>query len=170
MRLDARIIKGKKPFTCIDTTKAKKFEGTKGYFAEDIGCFNELDRGDIEFGTLRLSEKLQSYQPFIQAEKNVCYRCFLPREWVSGMVVMPHTPESFENLMQHLDGWITIQGKTCGAIFKGRYTGYHRSNNEDDPDCFVSIGAWTFALKSLARDYDYYNPNTKSWEPLGLRG
>lgn len=169
MRLDARIIKGKKPFTCIDITKAKKFEGTKGYFSDNMGSFSDLGRGNIPFGTLKIDKSEQDSYPYIKEESNNCFGCFLPKEWVNG-IVLPHTIESFEDLIHSLNGWITIQHKHSGAIFKGMYLGYHTSGDSHDPTYFIGISTTTFTLGNLADDYDYYNPNTKSWEPLGLRG
>ena len=59
MRLDARIIKGKRPLSCIDVGKAKKFEGTKGYFSDSMGNFGDLGRGSISFGTLKIDKSVQ---------------------------------------------------------------------------------------------------------------
>lgn len=167
MRLDARIIKGKKPLTCIDTTKAKKFEGTKGYFSDNMGNFSDLGRGNISFGTLKVDKREQLFYPYIEEESNHCFGYFLPKEWVSG-VVLPHTIKSFEDLIHSLNGWITIQHKGSGAIYKGMYLGYHTSIDRET--YFIGISTTTFTLGQLADDFEYYNPNTKSWEPLGLRG
>lgn len=169
MRLDARIIKGKKPLTCIDITKAKKFEGTKGYFSDNMGDFGDLGRGSISFGTLKIDKSEQVFHPYIEEESNHCFACFLPKEWVNG-IVLPHTIKSFEDLIHSLNGWITIQHKMSGAIFKGMYLGYHKSGDATDPVYYIGISTTTFTLGQLADNYDYYNPNTKSWEPLGLRG
>lgn len=169
MRLDARIIKGKKPLSCIDVTKAKKFEGTKGYFSDTMGNFSDLGRGNISFGTLKIDKSEQSFHPYIEEESNYCFSYFLPKEWVSG-IVMPHTIKSFEDLIHRLNGWITIQHKMSGAIFKGMYLGYNKSGDAKDPVYYIGISTSTFTLGSLADDYEYYNPNTKSWEPLGLKG
>lgn len=169
MRLDARVIKGKKPLTCIDVAKAKKFEGTKGYFSDSMGNFGDLGRGSISFGTLKIDKSEQGFHPYIEEESNNCFSHFLPKEWVSG-VVLPHTIKSFEDLIHSLNGWITIQHKMSGSIFKGMYLGYHTSGDAQDPRYFIGISTTTFTLDQLADDFDYYNPITKSWEPLGLRG
>ncbi len=34
MKLDSRILKGKKPLTCFDLKEAEKFEGKEGYFSD----------------------------------------------------------------------------------------------------------------------------------------
>lgn len=43
MKLDPRIIEGRKPLTCFDAEEAEKFVGQKGYVSDDISTFTDLD-------------------------------------------------------------------------------------------------------------------------------
>ena len=43
MKLDSRIIEGRKPLTCFDTDEAKQFIGQEGYFANSIDEFCDLN-------------------------------------------------------------------------------------------------------------------------------
>lgn len=55
MKLDPRIIEGKKPFGCFETEEAKKFTGKECYFSDYECCFESLDLykwKDVIVGTL----------------------------------------------------------------------------------------------------------------------
>ena len=43
MKLDSRIIDGKKPLTCFDSDEAKQFIGQEGYFSNDKTDFQDLN-------------------------------------------------------------------------------------------------------------------------------
>lgn len=82
MKLDKRIIEGKKPLTCFDTEEAKKFIGKECYF-----CDCPLAFGDLNKFTTLVKSNLYSVQdtekPFLTDTIACCrYAYCLPCEWV----------------------------------------------------------------------------------------
>lgn len=84
MKLDSRIIDGKKPFTCFDSDEAKHFIGQNGFFSDCATCFRDLDH-------LHRSKLVQIYRSenyaFEEAmlfadESGSGYAYFLPEEYV----------------------------------------------------------------------------------------
>lgn len=52
MKLDPRIVEGKKPLDCFDAEEAEKFVGQKGYASDDVSTFTDLDfceSGKLEY-------------------------------------------------------------------------------------------------------------------------
>lgn len=80
MKLDPRIIEGKKPLDCFDIQKAKKFLGAKGYFSPCIDCFSDLKL--THYGTL-LDIDDKSSIPY-GLDDDSYYAFFLPAVWVKN--------------------------------------------------------------------------------------
>lgn len=81
MELDKRIIKGKKPFDCVDAESetVKSFIGKRGYFANHISEF--IDISDLEEDVLTA---INPDEPDCEVYKATCttWEYFLPAEWV----------------------------------------------------------------------------------------
>lgn len=79
MKLDSRILEGKKPLDCFDTEIAKQFIGKKGYFSNSLGRYSVLKKTCD--GTL---DEIQSdlEQCFYVCESEGYFQYFLPAEWV----------------------------------------------------------------------------------------
>ena len=79
MKLDKRIIEGKKPLTCFDVEEAREFIGKEGYFAGDLSVYQKLDY----FQTWTLQEiKNNISRCFKDNVLNEHWNYFLPEEWV----------------------------------------------------------------------------------------
>ena len=81
MKLDKRIINGKRPLTCFDTEQAKQFVDTKGYFANDMGDFHNFD--DRLYGTLNAVHN-KSSRPFLSKDFFWGFWIFLTRKICKG--------------------------------------------------------------------------------------
>ena len=79
MKLDSRILEGKKPLDCFDTEIAKQFIGKKGYFSNSLGWYSVLKR--TWNGTLDDIESKKE-QCFYDCESEGYFHYFLPAEWV----------------------------------------------------------------------------------------
>lgn len=81
MELDKRI-SGKRPLDCVDSETAKEFIGKKGYFANCIQAFQDLESTDYQlvYATLKEvdSQRIIAFTDDFDGES--CY--FLPKEWV----------------------------------------------------------------------------------------
>lgn len=82
MKLDPRIIEGKKPLTCFDTEIAKQFIGKECYFCDCPLAFGDLDK----FTTLvrnNLFRVQDTEKPFLtDTIASFRYAYCLPCEWV----------------------------------------------------------------------------------------
>ena len=88
MKLDSRIIEGKKPLNCFDAEEAEKFVGQKGYASDDISTFTDLD-GCCESGKLEYVVKENGngicYPYSVVTDYNRKeYAFFLPAAWVKN--------------------------------------------------------------------------------------
>ena len=79
MKLDSKIIEGKKPLDCFDVDIAKQFIGKKGYFSDSLGWYSVLK--STWNGTLDDIES-QKEQCFYDCENEGYFHYFLPAEWV----------------------------------------------------------------------------------------
>lgn len=75
MKLDTRIIKGKKPLTCFDSDEVKQFIGQNGFFSDYVIKFMDLNR-------LHRSKLVLVKKTFLIDEYGCGYTFFLPEEYV----------------------------------------------------------------------------------------
>jgi hypothetical protein len=86
MKLDSRILEGKRPLTCIDVEQAREFVGKECIFSDyflnyvDIEKFN-IDNDNELTGILSIDDNSSDYI-FINARNESRYRFILPCEWV----------------------------------------------------------------------------------------
>lgn len=93
MKLDSRIIEGKKPLTGFDIEEAKKFIGKKCYFGLDCESFENLNSK-----TPYILEKVfgEGDGYFLDSEDHIKWDFCLPCEWVSENSEEPEEPEESE--------------------------------------------------------------------------
>lgn len=84
MKLDSRIIDGKKPLTCFDSDEAKQFIGQNGFFSDCATSFmdlNHLHRSKLV--QIYRSDNYAFQKAEIFADESGCgYEYFLPEEYV----------------------------------------------------------------------------------------
>ena len=84
MKLDSRIIDGKKPLTCFDSDEAKQFIGHNGFFSDCATNFmdlNHLHRSKLV--QIYRSENYAFEKAELFADESGCgYAYFLPEEYV----------------------------------------------------------------------------------------
>lgn len=79
MKLDSRILEGKKPLDCFDAAIAKQFIGKKGYFSDHISGFTNISN--------LAEDVLRNITPddiYCEVYKTNCtsWEYFLPQEWI----------------------------------------------------------------------------------------
>lgn len=164
MKLDSRILEGKKPLDCFDAEIAKQFIGKKGLFGSHESQFMDLDT--CPKCVVDELKKVDNYDdcPFIS--KGGCsYRRFLPAEWVKKE---PEKYRQFENHAEYkecleagiIETWIQIREKASKEVWELMYTGGH--------GIFVCFGAYVFSLKNLFNDFELKNEQTGEWQPFGI--
>ena len=88
MKLDPRIIKGKKPLDCFDAEEAENFVGQKGYASDDISTFTDLDccceSGKLEYVVKENGNGICYPYSVITDYNRKEYAFFLPEAWVKN--------------------------------------------------------------------------------------
>jgi len=168
MRLDPRIVEGKKPLTCFDAEEAEQFIGKECYFCDCALAFTNLDK----FTTLVrnvLFRVQDTEKPFV-TDTIGCFRyayC-LPCEWVQEQ----KRPQwrAFKDHAEYkeflndgiIESWIKIREKETKDTFEVMYVG----GGED----IIYLGGRAFSLSYLFEQYELFNENTQEWLPFGVEG
>jgi len=88
MKLDPRIIEGRKPLTCFDAEEAEKFVGQKGYTSDDISTFTDLDccceSGKLEHVVKENGNGICYPYSVVTDYNRKEYAFFLPEAWVKN--------------------------------------------------------------------------------------
>lgn len=170
MKLDKRILEGKKPLDCFDTAIAKQFIGKKGYFSHYID--NYADLKNTALGTLG-STGNTFHESFCCTEEpfdNYYYEFFIPAEYVK-----PEEPEKkyrafslneFSELYA-IGDVVTYRLKDCEVIEQSMLIGFQSSDDEDIPgNGYVLIGNCRYGFMELFNNYEL--KHLDHWQPFGI--
>ena len=176
MKLDKRIIEGKRPLTCFDAEFVKQFIGKKGYFANCLRVFKTIEY--FEKWTLTAIDEKEE-RCFKDAD-GVYWDYFLPAEWVREKepepVWKPYDLDTLREDKIFLGDVITFRRKTddnSARIITAIYNG--RSENSDDlDDSEILLGGEWFGFQRLFEDYEifdsrYSDDNLCRWRPFGYQ-
>jgi hypothetical protein len=162
MKLDSRIIEGRKPLTCFDAEEAKQFIGKEGYFAGDLSVYQKLDY----FQTWTLQEiKNNISRCFKDNVLNEHWNYFLPKEWVQEPKPKWRAFKDHAEYKEFLnDGiiepWVKIKDKSADKIYELMYVG-----GGDDKIC---LGGMMFSVSTLFNTFELFNESTGQWQPFGV--
>lgn len=172
MKLDSRIIDGKKQLDCFDTEIAKQFIGKKGYFSHYID--NYADLKNTALGTLGGTGDT-FHESFCCTEEetfdNYYYEFFLPAEWVKEpeKKYRPYSLEEFFKIFKVGD-LIVFRMKIFDEIRCAMFTGYitdgYRIDDKTPGACEVMLGAIRYSLFSLFENFELFDG--KEWQPFGV--
>lgn len=173
MKLDERILPGKRPLCCFDTEQAKQFIGKKCYFSDDARDFINLDKadGDTLFYVAEL-QNIWTAEEYCFADNSNDYRFILPFEWVK-----PEEPECKWRPFT-LDEFIDRFDLEVGTrVFLIRYKTHpeHQKRllltgliHDKDPGlCGVCLGGFQFTFSDLFDMFDV-RFGEKDWQPFGV--
>lgn len=183
MKLDSRIIDGKKPLTCFDTEEAKQFIGQEGYFSNKKVYFKDLN------DTCRdvLQDMFDSYDntPPFKDSNDFCqnlnetycfvssvsgYKYFLPAEWLKEPKTKYRPFTLAEWIERHEIGEeIHYRSKSEGIELRHIYTGYAFNKGKDITK--PNVGTLTLGVASYSFDYlleDYEIEINNEWLPFGV--
>lgn len=172
MKLDSRILKGKKPLTCFDVEEAKKYIGKDCYFASKFERFENLSK--VPHATLHNVD--DSPVPFqCYGEDGVlCYDCFiLPCEWVK-----PEEPEkkyrpfSLDEFLKIFNTGDLVEFRykdsdevKC-AMFTGYITDVDRIDDKTPGAVELMLGIFHYSLCSLFEVCELFLNG--EWQPFGV--
>lgn len=176
MKLDSRILEGKKPLDCFDIAKAKQFIGKKGLFGTCILQFKNLDTCpkcvvDELKRIVNFSE-----DPFVTSG-NHAYMYFLPEEWLKEPeewlkeLEKKYRPYTLaEWIGQHTIGdVIRYRCKSQKTELRHLYVGYGYGIGADIKN--TTSGTLTLGVASYTLDYlleDYEIEVNGEWLPFGV--
>lgn len=181
MKLDRRIIEGKRPLDCVDVDIAKPYIGQKGYFANCLCAFQDLKSIDYHliYATLKEvnSQKTMAFADDFDGDE---FSYFLPEEWVLEQEPEPvWKPYALDTLREDkilLGNVITFRRKTddkSARIITAIYNG--KSENSDDlDDSEILLGGEWFGFQRLFEDYEifdnvYGDSKIYKWRPFGYQ-
>ena len=179
MKLDSRIIKGKRPLTCFDTEQAKEFLGKECYFSnckvhyKNLSAFEKFESlTDYCIGTLTAIMDLGD-RVFDVDQQCKEFRYCLPCEWVKSeepeKKYRPYTLAEWVD--QHEIGEVIhYRDKDYKQQFHVMYSGYIIDEGEDIQD-IRTIGRIVFMftayfLEELFKDYEI--EMNGEWQPFGV--
>lgn len=167
MKLDSRIIDGKKPLTCFDCEEAKQFIGQEGYFSN-----NKVDFQDLN-DTCRdvLQDVLDSYDntPPFKHSNDFCQNYFLPIAWTKEKPYRAYQAKEFYDLFADKVGKqiFAIRNKynpdnACIALLTEVpiYT--------NTAQYLVGLGTATYTLPELVKKYEIFDHSEDKWKPFGV--
>ena len=177
MKLDSRILEGKKPLTCFDIEEAKKYVGKDCYFSSKFENFENLSK--VPHATLHNVD--DSHTPFQCYGKDgvLCYDCFiLPCEWVKDpeKKYRPYSLNEFLNkheigdkityrlkLDKQPENFIRRQDMICGYQIE--------TGKADVPgEGLINLGGMCVSLQAMFNIYE--TPNNylypEVWQPFGV--
>ena len=178
MKLDSRILEGKKPLTCFDVEQAKEFLGKECYFSNCKGHYKNLSAfekyvslTDYCIGELTAIMDLGDRVFDVDQQCNE-FRYCLPCEWVKEpeKKYRPFTLEEFLKIFD-IGDQIGFRSKDNGEVKHAMFVGYtddffadntDRSDGEND----VMIGIYRFSLSYLFDNYELLLED--GWQPFGV--
>lgn len=169
MKLDKRIIEGKKPLDCFDTEIAKQFIGKKGYFADNDYAFIDITSDDYPISYATLTSVDEFHRIAFYDNFDVRHYYFLPEEWVDlKKKYRPLTDEEFLNLYDlgklHSIRRVDVQGR---YILTDVYFG--KEDRKEKASIFVCFNSYSkaYSLTNLFKDgFEYFDG--KEWKPFGV--
>lgn len=163
MKLDNRIIEGKKPLTAFDEMESK-FIGTSCYFSD-----NASDYGDLSNCQIGCLSSRDGKTGVFNAMKNNSYAFFiycLPCEWVQEQ----KEPKwrAFKDHAEYkeflndgvIENWVKIKNKTTNEIYELMYVGGGGDK--------IILGGMIFSVSRLFRDFELFNECAREWQPFGV--
>ena len=162
MKLDKRIIEGKKPLDCFDTEIAKEFIGKKGLFGTYDSQFANLDTcPKCLVDELKSVDDYDDY-PFITS-RNHGYRLFLPAEWVKEPEKKYRPYSLSEWIEQHEIGDIIhYRCKSKEIELRHMYLGTRHTQESVK----ITLGDSSYSLECLFEDYEIEVDG--EWKPFGV--
>lgn len=174
MKLDSRIIEGKKPLTCFDTEEARKFEGEEGYFSNYPRAFADGEASIdecAEKGILKLEGNHENC-PYVNKTTRLNYPYFLPAEWVK-----PEKPEikwrpfSLEEFCKtfKVGDVVKLRKKDLQIAECAMFIGHAEYSEVNKPGAnHITLGFDHYSLSSFFNNYELFIDG--KWQPFGVEG
>ena len=169
MKLDKRIIKGKRPLTCFDIDEAEKYIGKMCYISDNYDFFCDMD-----LTQQKILKGVEDCEVPFHFDSDKQAEFCLPCDWVTKeKQYRPYTLNEF------LDKYVVcanirIRQKDRTCQYFGKLIGYqfptdpNTGKQKGDNDATVCIGGYNFKLTELFTDYEQYDNMKDIWVPCGV--
>lgn len=173
MKLDSRILDGKRPLTCLDVEQAREFEGKQCLFSDSYVNYKNISeyvKHPQYTGTLvAIRDKFQCREseesPYRNGNDGYFYELVLPLEWVKEFETPEFVPYTLDTWGQDFklgdELLIRLKDDESDYMYKGIYTGWSCK----DKKILIAIGSWLFCLTDFFSRYEIYR--NEHWEPFG---
>lgn len=172
MKLDPRIIEGKRPLTCFDTEEAKKFIGEKGYFNNNLSRFCYLKNCTPAY----LRNIFVQYDSCFKASRidwpDTDYKYFLPADWVkTEEPANKWRPFTLDEFIDRFD----LEVGTRVFLIRSKRTPENQKRllltgliHDKDPGlCGIGLGPYFFKFSELFMFHEV-KFGEKDWQPFGV--
>lgn len=158
MKLDKRIIKGKRPLTCFDIEEAEKYIGKLCYMCDEYNLFYQLNL--IEPAILMGVEDCEI--PFHNGQDKQAEFC-LPCEWVTEE--KQFRPCTLDDFGLNIGDLIRFRKKDDHDFeICTMYMGYLKTNSIVK----VILGECYYSLEVLFNEYEWFDKDSNTWEVFGV--
>ena len=158
MKLDKRIIKGKRPLTCFDIEEAEKYIGKLCYMCDEYNLFYQLNL--IEPAILMGVEDCEI--PFHNGQDKQAEFC-LPCEWVTKE--KKFRPCTLDDFGLNIGDLIRFRKKDDHDFeICTMYMGYLKTNSIVK----VILGECYYSLEVLFNEYEWFDKDSNTWEKFGV--
>lgn len=181
MKLDSRILEGKRPLTCIDVEQAREFVGKECIFSDKYENFENLDKylfvNSDYSAILSIDDTPKCGDYVFRNAKNAAhYGLILPLEWVKEPE-KKYIPFSLSEWTDRFAIGDTIIMRQSNCTSSGHpYTTYHYmyegfcyDSDEtwgDSNTGYIMLGGEKYAFDQLLQEYEFLWRGT--WQPFGM--
>lgn len=175
MKLDKRILEGKRPLTCIDVEQAREFVGKECIFSDKYENFKNLDKylfvNSDHSAILSIDDVAKCGDYVFRNAKNAAhYGLILPLEWIKKPEKKYRLFSLAEWIEQHEIGEIIhYRSKSKGIVLHHMYVGYAHGIDKDIQK--IGVGTLTLGVASYSLVYlfeDYEIEVNGEWKPFGV--
>ena len=177
MKLDSRILEGKRPLTCLDIEQAQNFVGKKCYLTNDISIFSDLDsfkdtEGCSDAPYVGVIDRLTNINKELSMVFDTTFlrwKFCIPCEWVKEEKKEPKyrpykdVQEFFNDIGCSVGDVIHYRRKSDNTRYRSIIVGTSR---KDDHELVFFCNEW-YTMKEL---FDLCEVFTSGdWQPFGKK-
>lgn len=169
MKLDSRIILQTDILTCFDTERAGQFIGEKGYFSNDLRCFENLQ--SCKNGTLTAIICDKTDEGYAYLQDNNRYQDFFIPESSLKPVKKKFRPYTVMEFGEKFTVGRPIKFRKKGEVGNERYlilNGYSHRQVNGERITYIYIGPNPYTLDDLFEGYEWQVHYTEDFEPFGV--
>lgn len=173
MKLDDRIMDGKKPLNCFDTEEAESYVGKECYFSDDMFPFANMSdktNRDLIYKGILLKVWTDGSDPYATDLQRFYTYC-LPCEWVTESEEKKLRPYTFMEFQDKFTVGRPIKFREKGKLGCERYlilNGYWHEMRNGLVTTYIYIGPHSYSLDELFNCYEWQEHYTSDFQPFGV--